>query len=80
MSVGGFEWKYGRNSDEDFIRNYVNEDNDKGYILDVSVKYAKELHQLHSLSFLPKEWKLISVKTLVCNLIRKKNTMYTEKP
>lgn len=54
LSVGGFEWEYGRNFDEDFIRNYDNEDNDKGYILDVSVKYPKELHQLHNLSFLPK--------------------------
>ena len=32
---------------EDFIKNY-NENNDKGYILEVDVKYPKRLHELHS--------------------------------
>ena len=32
---------------ENFIRNY-NEDRDKGYILEVDVKYPKYLHNLHS--------------------------------
>ena len=33
--------------DEEFIKNY-NEDSDKGYILEVDVKYPKKLHDLHS--------------------------------
>ena len=32
---------------EDFIKNY-DENNDKGYIFDVDVKYPKRLHELHS--------------------------------
>ena len=40
---------------EDFIKNY-DENNDKGYILEVDVKYLKRLHELHSdLPFL--KWK-----------------------
>ena len=31
---------------EDFIKNY-DEDSDKGYILEVHVKYPKNLHKLH---------------------------------
>ena len=39
--------------DEDFIKNY-DKDSDKGYILEVDVKYPKNLHDLHSdLPFLP---------------------------
>ena len=33
--------------DEEFIKNY-NEDSDKGYILEVDVKYPKKLHDLYS--------------------------------
>ena len=33
--------------DEEFIQEY-DEDNDKGYILLVDAKYAKELHKIHS--------------------------------
>ena len=32
---------------EDFMKNY-DENNDKGYILEVDVKYPKRLHELHS--------------------------------
>ena len=42
---------------EEFIKNY-NENSYKGYILEVDVKYPKELHDLHSdLPFLPKKMK-----------------------
>ena len=44
--------------DEDFIKNY-DKDSDKGYILDVHVKYPKNLHDLHSdLPFLPERMKI----------------------
>ena len=50
LPVNGFKW-LDRNKineiNEDFIKNY-DENNDKGYILDVDVKYPKRLHELHS--------------------------------
>ena len=43
---------------EGFIKNY-DEDSDKGYILEVDVKYLKNLHDLHSdLPFLQKRMKI----------------------
>ena len=57
---------------EEFIKNY-NENNNKGYILKVDVKYPKKLHDLHSdLPFLPKRMKIDKCKKLVCNLQNKK--------
>ena len=57
---------------EDFIKNY-NENNDKGYILEVDVKYPKRLHKLHSdLPFLSEQMKVSKCKKLVCNLFNKK--------
>ena len=57
---------------EEFIKNY-NENSYKGYILEVDVKYPKELHDLHNdLPFLPKKMKIDKCKKLVCNLHNKK--------
>ena len=57
---------------EDFIKNY-NENNDKGYILEVDVKYPKRLHELHSDSpFLSERMEVNKCKKLVCNLFNKK--------
>ena len=57
---------------EEFIKNY-NEDNNKGYILEVDVKYPKRLHKLHSdLPFLSKRMEVNKCKKLVCNLFNKK--------
>ena len=71
--VNGFKWINDVTGiDEEFIRNY-NEDSDKGYILEVDVKYPRKLHDLHSdLSFLPKRVKINKCKKLVCNLRNKK--------
>ena len=42
LPVNGFKWMNDITKiDEEFIRNY-NEDNDKGYILEVHVKYPKK--------------------------------------
>ena len=58
---------------EEFIKNY-DEDSDKGYILEVDVKYPKHLHGLpEDLQFLPERMKIGKCKKLVCNLSDKKN-------
>ena len=57
---------------KEFIKNY-NENSNKGYILEVDVKYPKKLHDLHSdLPFLPRRMKIDKCKKLVCNLRDKK--------
>ena len=57
---------------EDFIKDY-DENNDKGYIFEVDVKYSKRLHDLHSdLPFLSERMEMIKCEKLVCNLFNKK--------
>ena len=57
---------------EDFIKNY-DENNDKGYIFEMDVKYPKKLYKLHSnLPFLSERMKVNKCKKLVCNLFNKK--------
>ena len=74
LPVNGFKWKKNMSKfNEEFIKNY-DEDSDKGYILEVDVKYPKKLHGLHEdLPFLPKRMKIGKCKKLVCNLYDKKN-------
>ena len=63
---------------EEFVKNY-DENNDKGYILEVDVKYPKKLHDLHSdLPFLPERMEIDKCKKLVCNLRNKKNALYID--
>ena len=58
---------------EEFIK-IDDEDSDKGYILEVDVKYTKNLHGLHEdLPFLPERMKTGKCKKLVCNLYDKKS-------
>ena len=52
LPANGFKWidnneTAGPVINEDFIKNY-DENNDKGYIFEVDVKYPKRLHDLHS--------------------------------
>ena len=55
----------------EFIKDY-NENSNKGYILEVDVKYPKKLHELHSdLPFLPRRMKIDKCEKLVCNLLNK---------
>ena len=73
LPVNGFKWVKNNEINEEFIK-YYNENNDKGYILEVDVKYPKKLYDLHSdLPFLPKRMKIDKCKKLVCNLCNKKN-------
>ena len=61
LPVNGFKWLDSDKINEDFIKNY-NENNNKGYILEVDLKYPKGLHKLHSdLPFLSERMKLINV-------------------
>ena len=77
LPTNGFKWidnnEMGKHIiNKDFIKNY-NENNDKGYILEVDVKYPKRLHKLHSdLPFLSERMKVNKCKKLVCNLFNKK--------
>ena len=77
LPVNGFKWINNNETagpviNEDFIKNY-NENNDKGYIFEVDIKYQKRLHDLHSdLSFLSKRMEVNKCKKLVCNLFNKK--------
>ena len=58
LPVGGFKWKENMlKFNEEFIKNY-DKDSDKGYILEVDVKYPKNLHDFHDdLPFLPERMK-----------------------
>ena len=77
LPVNGFKWidnneTAGPVINEDFIKNY-DENNDKGYIFEVDVKYPKRLHELHSdLPFLSERMEINKCKKLVCNLCNKK--------
>ena len=81
LPVDGFDWiKDLSKIDEDFIKNY-DKDSDKGYILEVDVKYPKNLHDLHSdLSFLTERMKIDKCKKLVCNLYDKNNYVVHIRP
>ena len=72
--ANGFEWvKKLSKFDERFIKNY-DEISDKGYFLEVVVKYPKNLFGLHSdLPFLPERKKIGKCNQLACNFHDKKN-------
>ena len=76
LLVNGFKWldtsETSNIINEYFIKNY-DENNDKGYILEVDVKYPKRLHELHSdLPFLSERMEVNKCKKVVCNLFKKK--------
>ena len=75
LPVNGFKWLDSNKINkinEDFIKNY-DENNDKGYILEVDVKNRKGLHELHSdLPLLSERMEVNKCKKLVCNLFNKK--------
>ena len=77
LPVSGFKWKKNMPKfNEEFIKNY-DEDSNKGYILEVDVKYPKNLHGLHEdLPFLPERMKIGKCKKLACNLYDKKTVVH----
>ena len=75
VPANGFKWVENNEINEEFIKHY-NENNNKGYILEVDVKYPKKLHDLdNDLPFLPKRVKIDKCKKLVCNLHNKKKNV-----
>ena len=72
LPVNGFKWLDNDIINEEFIKNYDENDN-KGYILEVDIKYPKRLHKLHSdLPFLSERMEVNKCNKLVCNLFNKK--------
>ena len=72
LPVNGFKWIDNKEINKEFIKNY-NENDNKGYIFEVDVKYPKRLHELHSdLPFLSERMEINKCKKLVCNLYNKK--------
>ena len=62
--------------DKYFIKNY-DKDSDKAHILQVDVKYPKNLHDLHSdLPFLPERMKIDKCNKLIWNLFDKKTMLF----
>ena len=59
LPINGFKWvKRLSKFDEHFIKNY-NENNNKGYFLEVDVEYPENVFNLHSdLPFLPERNKI----------------------
>ena len=72
LLVNGFKWLDSDKINEEFIKNY-NENDNKYYSLEVDVKYPKRLHELHSdLLFLSERMKVNKCNKLVSNLFNKK--------
>ena len=68
LPVNCFQWERVSGFTSSFIKNY-SEDDDKGYILEVDLKYPKNLHDLHSdLPFLPERMRINRCNKLICNL------------
>ena len=78
LPVKGFKWeKNASKFDEEFTRNY-DENSKKGYIIEVTIDYSKNLHALHSdLPFLPERMKINKCNKLVCNLYDKKTMLFS---
>ena len=80
LPVNGFKWfdtsETSNKINEDFIKNY-DENNDKGYILEVDVKYPKRLHELHSdLPFLSERMEVNKCKNSFVIYLTRKNMKY----
>ena len=82
LPVNGFKWIDNNETaehviNEKFIKNY-NENDNKGYILKVDIRYPKRLHELHSdLPFLSERMKIDKYSKLVVIYLIKKNTSHT---
>ena len=70
LPTGGFRWVNVNPNDISRLAKHK----DKGYLLEIDVKYPKELHDLHNnLPFMCEKMKINKVEKLVPNLHNKKN-------
>ena len=78
IPVEGFKWiKKLSEFNEDVVKNY-DENNNKGYILEVDVQYPKKIFNLYSdLPFYLKERNLKNARSLFVTYITKKTMLYT---
>ena len=59
LSVGGFQWV---EETSQFNEDFINEDSDERYFLEVEVQYVEELHELDNhILFLPERTKIKNV-------------------
>ena len=74
LPVNGFEWTEQLSEfDERFVKNY-DENNNKGYILEVDVEYRKNFFNFHcDLTFLPERKKIKKCNKLVCKIHNREN-------
>ena len=69
LPVNVFEWVKELFEFDVHFKKYYDEKSDKGYILEVDVKYPKNVFSLHSdLPFLPERKKIEKCKKLLCNI------------
>ena len=70
LPVNNFEWIKGTSQLNEFFKKYYNEENDKGYFLEVDAQYLEKLHKIHNdLPFLPERMKIEKVKKLIYMII-----------
>ena len=76
LPLNGFKWLEDKSGiNEEFIKKY-DENNKKGYIFEVDVKYPKKLHDSHNdLPFLPKRMKIDKCKNSCVIYLIKKYTL-----
>ena len=74
LPVRGFKWLDNLSMfTKEFIKNYY-ETGDKGYILEVDVKYPEKLRSVHiGLPLLTEKMKINKCEKLVCNTSNKEN-------
>ena len=79
LPTNRFLWKKVEDFTPEKIDELVKKDK-RGYLLDVDVKYPKELHENHNeLPFLVEKMKIRREEKLVPNLKHKKRYVYTSK-
>ena len=78
LPVNGFEWVEDLSQfKEVFIKNH-DENSDKGYFLEVDVKYPKNLFNFHrDLPILPERKKIRKCNKLVCDFHYRKTKLFT---
>ena len=78
LPVNGFKWVEDLSEyDADSIKSYSKEIN-RGYSLEVNVKYPENLHNLHNdLLFLHQRIKIEKNENFAANLYDKKNILFT---